>query len=164
MYLVIICEHFVGISGSKSQNKGALILKHEKVLKPVSLRVRDAAEALLSCVLSQVGRLSFSGGTELISSQLDECTLLRHCNTWTGEEPLTKEVATKHFRYYVSQSSILLALLEQPLCNSEDPQPSVTAIVRGPFGRSVWSLQLRHLPRHRAATSHYASNPGRWEN
>lgn len=29
-------------------------LKHEKELKPASMRVKDAAEALLSCVLSQV--------------------------------------------------------------------------------------------------------------
>lgn len=29
-------------------------LKHEKELKPASIRVRDSAEALLSCVLSQV--------------------------------------------------------------------------------------------------------------
>lgn len=32
-------------------------LKHEKELKPASMRVRDAAEALLSCVLSQVSVL-----------------------------------------------------------------------------------------------------------
>ena len=36
------------------QVKGERILKQEKQLKPASLRVRDAAEALLSCVLSQV--------------------------------------------------------------------------------------------------------------
>ena len=36
-------------SGDRAQ------LKHEKDLKPASMRVRDAAEALLSCLLSQVG-------------------------------------------------------------------------------------------------------------
>ncbi|XP_047737392.1 ral GTPase-activating protein subunit beta [Hyalella azteca] len=151
----------LGISGAKSQNKGQVILKHEKTLKPASLRVRDAAEALLSCVLSQVGRLPASCGVELVSSQLDECTLLQHCNVSTLHDPVTLLTATQHFRYYVSQNSTLLALLEQPLGNHQDPQPSVTAIIRGPFGRSVWSLQLRHLPRHRSALSHHTNNPGR---
>lgn len=35
-------------------------LKHEKELKPASMRVRDAAEALLSCVLSQVSFFEIS--------------------------------------------------------------------------------------------------------
>lgn len=40
--------------GMKVKSSEAARLKHEKELKPASMRVRDAAEALLSCVLSQV--------------------------------------------------------------------------------------------------------------
>lgn len=31
-----------------------------------------------------------------------------------------------------------------------DPQPTLTALVRGPFGRHGWCVQLRHLPHHKA--------------
>lgn len=42
-----------------------------------------------------------------------------------------------------------------------DPQPTVTALIRGPFGRSAWTMQLRHLPRHKSSGKHYVNNPGR---
>lgn len=153
----------LGISGSKSQVKSsdAPRLKHEKELKPASMRVKDAAEALLSCVLSQVGTFPSVCGAESLSSLLDEVTLLRHCNTWGGSDQLTRDTAALHFRYFVAQNSIMLALLEQPLGNHQDPQPTVTALIRGPFGRVVWTMQLRHLPRHKSSAKLYTVNPGR---
>ncbi|KAK3862467.1 hypothetical protein Pcinc_031674 [Petrolisthes cinctipes] len=155
----------LGISGSKSQVKSsdAARLKHEKELKPASMRVRDAAEALLSCVLSQVGTFPSACGAESLSSLLEEETLLRHCNTWGGGGPdlLTRDAAAQHFRYFVAQNSIMLALLEQPLGNHQDPQPTVTALIRGPFGRAAWTMQLRHLPRHKSSAKLYTVNPGR---
>lgn len=42
-----------------------------------------------------------------------------------------------------------------------DPQPTVTALIRGPFGRVVWTMQLRHLPRHKSSAKLYTVNPGR---
>ncbi|XP_069947395.1 ral GTPase-activating protein subunit beta isoform X3 [Cherax quadricarinatus] len=153
----------LGISGSKSQVKSsdAPRLKHEKELKPASMRVRDSAEALLSCVLSQVGTFPSVCGAESLSSLLDEVTLLRHCNTWGGSDQLTRDSAAQHFRYFVAQNSIMLALLEQPLGNHQDPQPTVTALIRGPFGRVAWTMQLRHLPRHKSSAKLYTVNPGR---
>ncbi|CAL4091038.1 unnamed protein product [Meganyctiphanes norvegica] len=152
----------LGISGSKSQVKVAESprLKHEKELKPASMRVRDAAEALLSCILSQVGTFPSVCGAESISCLLDEVSLLRHCNTWDTQH-LTRDTAAQHFRYFVAQNSILLALLEQPLGNHQDPQPTVTALIRGPFGRAAWTMQLRHLPRHKSSAKLYTVNPGR---
>lgn len=46
----------LGISGTKSAGKPGepIKLKEEKELKPVSMRVRDAAEALLTIILEQV--------------------------------------------------------------------------------------------------------------
>lgn len=46
----------LGVSGSKSVGKPgeATKMKDEKELKPASLRVRDAAENLLTCILEQV--------------------------------------------------------------------------------------------------------------
>ena len=49
-----VVEH--GISGSKSRNRASdePIFKENKTLSPASRRVREAAEALLSCILEQV--------------------------------------------------------------------------------------------------------------
>lgn len=47
-------------------------------------------------------------------------------------------------------------------CESiSDPQPTVTVLIRGPFGRHAWTMQLRHLPRHKSGTKYHAPNPGR---
>lgn len=46
----------------------------------------------------------------------------------------------------------ILALLEQHLGNDQDPQPTVTALIRGPFGKHAWAMQLRHLPRNKSGS------------
>ncbi|KAF4523460.1 hypothetical protein B566_EDAN008869 [Ephemera danica] len=137
-------------------------MKDEKDLKPASMRVRDAAEALLTVILEQVGYFPSPCGPESLSSLLDESALLRHCNSWPGGDVGT-EAAIDRFRYFVLENNTLLALLEEPLGNDQDPQPTVTVLIRGPFGRHAWTLQLRHLPRHKSGTGTkpHASNPGR---
>lgn len=34
-------------------------------------------------------------------------------------------------------------------------------LIRGPFGRHAWTMQLRHLPRSKSGTKYHAANPGR---
>lgn len=34
-------------------------------------------------------------------------------------------------------------------------------LIRGPFGRHAWTMQLRHLPRSKSGTTYHAPNPGR---
>lgn len=34
-------------------------------------------------------------------------------------------------------------------------------LLRGPFGRNAWTMQLRHLPRSKSGTKYHAANPGR---
>lgn len=46
--------HYDTLFNFQVKSSDAPRLKHEKELKPASMRVKDAAEALLSCVLSQV--------------------------------------------------------------------------------------------------------------
>ncbi|KAJ9585303.1 hypothetical protein L9F63_002888 [Diploptera punctata] len=153
----------LGISGSKSQGKPGepVRMKDEKELKPASMRVRDAAEALLTIVLEQVGYFPSPCGAESLWSLLDEESLLKHCNSWPGENNFSKQSAVEKFRYFVVENSTMLALLEEPLGNDEDPQPTVTLLIRGPFGRHAWTMQLRHLPRHKSGTKYHAPNPGR---
>uniref|UniRef100_T1JGQ1 Rap-GAP domain-containing protein n=1 Tax=Strigamia maritima TaxID=126957 RepID=T1JGQ1_STRMM len=145
----------LGISGSKSQAKhtDTPSMKGDKMCKPVSLRVRDAAEAALNYVLDQAGAFPTACGPETLSSLLDEDTLLPHCDS--------KQEALSRFCYCVVENSFILALLEQPLGNDQDPQPTVIVLNRGPFGRHAWAMQLRHLPRHKSGTKCYAVNPGR---
>lgn len=40
----------------------------------------------------------------------------------------------------------------------QDPQPTVTLLIRGPFGRHAWTMQLRHLPRHKSGIKYHAHN------
>jgi hypothetical protein len=56
----------------------------------------------------------------------------------------------------------VLVMLTGCYCESiADPQPTVTVLIRGPFGRHAWTMQLRHLPRHKSGTKYHAPNPGR---
>lgn len=150
----------LGISGSKSVGKlgEPIKLKDEKELKPVSMRVRDAAETLLTIILEQVGYFPNACGVQSISSLLDEVTLIKQCNTGGN---LTQEQAIQKFRYFVTENSTVLAILDEPLGNDQDPQPTVTLLMRTPHGRHTWTAQLRHLPRSKSGTKYHAVNPGR---
>ncbi|XP_014486489.1 PREDICTED: ral GTPase-activating protein subunit beta isoform X4 [Dinoponera quadriceps] len=152
----------LGVSGTKSVGKPGepIKMKDEKELKPASMRVRDAADALLTILLEQVGYFPSACGAQSLSSLLDEVSLLRHCNSWTGGR-VARQAAVERFRYFVSENAIVLALLEEPLGNDQDPQPTVTVLIRGPFGRHAWTMQLRHLPRHRSSIRSINNNPGR---
>ncbi|XP_053405362.1 ral GTPase-activating protein subunit beta-like isoform X3 [Mercenaria mercenaria] len=172
----------LGISGSKSQKKssdtGTVSLKFgkdeksvytqnkasdppkfkgEKDLMPASMRVKDAAEAVLTCIIDQVGAFPPPCGPESLFSLLDEKSLLRYAKG-TG---LPEHGSP--FRYFVLDNSIIIGLLEQPLGNYEDPLPTVTALIRGPFGRHAWTMQLRHSPRINKMSSSKSllADPGR---
>lgn len=149
----------LGISGTKSVGKPGepIKMKEEKDLKPASMRVRDAAENLLTCILEQVSYFPSECGPESISSLLDELSLLKHCNSWPTKCN-DQSAAVEKFRYFVTEGSVMLALLEEPLGNDQDPQPTVTLLIRGPFGRHAWTMQLRHLPRHKSGTKYHAHN------
>ncbi|XP_037958819.1 ral GTPase-activating protein subunit beta [Teleopsis dalmanni] len=155
----------LGISGTKSVSKTGDMpkFKDEKELKPASMRVRDAAENLLTIILEQVGYFPSECGPESISSLLDEVALMKHCNSLSNIDAATTtiEQTLSKFKYFVTENSTILALLEEPLGNDQDPQPTVTMLIRGPFGRHAWTMQLRHLPRSKSGTKYHAVNPGR---
>ncbi|XP_055591584.1 ral GTPase-activating protein subunit beta isoform X5 [Uranotaenia lowii] len=154
----------LGISGSKSVGKPGEPVKHkdEKELKPASMRVRDAAENLLTLILEQIDYFPNECGKQSLSSLLDEVVLVKHSNT-TGEDTqdISQDQAIRKFKYFVTENSTILALFEEPLGNDQDPQPTVTILIRGPFGRHAWTMQLRHLPRSKSGTKYHAPNPGR---
>ncbi|CAE1163317.1 Ral GTPase-activating protein subunit beta [Acanthosepion pharaonis] len=142
----------LGISGSKSQHRATDIPKYkgEKQLKPASMRVKDAAEEVLTCIIDQVGAFPPPCGPESLFSLLDEQALLKYARGTSLPEHGSP------FRYFVLENSIILGLLEQPLGNVQDPLPTVTALIRGPFGRHAWTMQLRHQPRSQDNASNLA--------
>lgn len=93
-------------------------MKEEKELKPASMRVRDAAETLLTLVLEQVSYFPSECGPESTSSLLDELSLLKHCNSWSTD-CTDQSAAVERFRYFVAEGSVMLALLEEPLGNDQ---------------------------------------------
>ncbi|KAJ8718675.1 hypothetical protein PYW08_002912 [Mythimna loreyi] len=122
----------LGISGSKSQGKPGEPpkMKDEKELKPVSMRVRDAAESLLMLILEQqIG----NGGNGSSWCRLDE--------RWLAA------LGHGRLRHFVADGNILLSLLEEPLSNSQEPQPTLIVIIRCGWGRYAWSLSARGAAR-----------------
>ncbi|KAI3369588.1 hypothetical protein L3Q82_024498 [Scortum barcoo] len=124
----------LGISGSKSRQEEEVRCKEEKDLNPASLRVKEAAEATLSCVMQVSGAFPFPGGL------LDEDSL-------TG----CSSSDVKKFRYFVVDSSVILAMLEPEHASC----PSLTVLIRAPSGSHAWALQLHLQPREgRTQTQH----------
>ncbi|XP_012866160.1 PREDICTED: ral GTPase-activating protein subunit beta [Dipodomys ordii] len=131
----------LGISGSKSRNSEQEVkYKGDKEPNPASMRVKDAAEATLTCIMQLLGAFPSPSGPASPCSLVNETTLIKYSRLPT---------INKHsFRYFVLDNSVILAMLEQPLGNEQnDFFPSVTVLVRGMSGRLAWAQQLCLLPR-----------------
>uniref|UniRef100_A0A672MUN5 Ral GTPase activating protein non-catalytic subunit beta n=1 Tax=Sinocyclocheilus grahami TaxID=75366 RepID=A0A672MUN5_SINGR len=130
----------LGISGSKSKTgEQEVKYKGDKEHNPASMRVKDAAEATLSCIMQVLGAFPSPSGPASPCSLLNEDTLIKY----------SQLTSTSHsnFRYFVLDNSVILAMLEQPLGNEQNPSPSVTMLIRGMSGRHAWTMQLFHQPR-----------------
>ncbi|XP_035983069.1 ral GTPase-activating protein subunit beta isoform X4 [Fundulus heteroclitus] len=129
----------LGISGSKSRHEQEVRHKAEKEHNPASMRVKDAAEATLSCIMQVLGAFPSPSGPASTCSLLNEDTLIRYARL--------SATGASNFRYFVLDNSVILAMLEQPLGNEQNPSPSVTVLIRGTAGRHAWTMQLFHQPR-----------------
>ncbi|XP_078491272.1 ral GTPase-activating protein subunit beta [Ciona intestinalis] len=134
----------LGVTGSKSRVAGSVVMKHEKELNPVSMRVLEAAEGLLIIVFEHLGGFPTPCTPSTTCSLLDERTLLSHAS---GGHDITMSEAVKRFRYFSLHNGALLSLLEDNLGNEQEPVPTVTMVIRGVSGRKVWVGQLRQTPR-----------------
>ncbi|XP_015763600.1 PREDICTED: ral GTPase-activating protein subunit beta-like, partial [Acropora digitifera] len=132
----------LGISGSKSRESPNV--SSQKELKPVSFRVREAAEGLLTVIMEHLGAFPSPCGPASLSSLLDEEWVLDHVCPAGGSGKTSRK-----FQYYViPDCSIIMGLLEESL-KPRDPLPTLSAVVRGPSGRYVWSMQLRQFSREK---------------
>ena len=118
---------------------------------------RDAAEGLLSSLMEQVDFYTVYCGAESLSSTIDEINFVYLS---TGEM-LTMLQAAQNFRYFVLDNNILLGIYEDISRNGYEEQAKVSVILRGMSGRSAWTMQLRHLPRHKSGQKATNFNPGR---
>ncbi|XP_068598211.1 ral GTPase-activating protein subunit beta-like [Brachionichthys hirsutus] len=123
----------LGLSGSKSRQEEDVRSKETKELNPTSQRVKEAAEETLSCVMQVSGVFPFLGNL------LDEAALINFCGLSNS--------SLKKFRYFVLESSVIVAMLEQPPGPKDPSCPSLTVLIRGPTGCRTWTLQLRLQPR-----------------
>ncbi|XP_041980537.1 ral GTPase-activating protein subunit beta isoform X2 [Aricia agestis] len=132
----------LGLAGSKSQGKPGEPpkMKDEKELKPVSMRVRDAAESLLMLILDQAG-------TE------GPGPWCRISERWLAE------AGHGALRHFVADGHTLLSLLEEPLANSQEPQPTVVVIIRNGWGQYAWSMSCRGAPRCATRVSAACARP-----
>ncbi|XP_053309404.1 ral GTPase-activating protein subunit beta isoform X1 [Spea bombifrons] len=132
----------LGISGSKSINseQQEVRYKGDKEHNPASMRVKDAAEATLTCIMQLLGAFPPPSGPASPCSLVNETTLVTYSRL-----PIVNKYS---FRYFVLDNSVILAMLEQPLGNEQsNPSPFITVLIRGMSGRHAWSMQLCHLSR-----------------
>ncbi|XP_072853155.2 ral GTPase-activating protein subunit beta isoform X4 [Pogona vitticeps] len=131
----------LGISGSKSRNSDQEVkYKGDKEPNPASMRVKDAAEATLTCIMQVLGAFPSPSGPASPCSLVNEITLIKYSRL--------PSINKYSFRYFVLDNSVILAMLEQPLGNEQnDFFPSVTILIRGMSGRHAWTQQLCLLPR-----------------
>uniref|UniRef100_A0A3B3SSD5 Ral GTPase-activating protein subunit beta n=1 Tax=Paramormyrops kingsleyae TaxID=1676925 RepID=A0A3B3SSD5_9TELE len=109
----------LGISGSKSKTSEQEVrYKGDKEHNPASMRVKDAAEATLSCIMQVLAAFPSLSGPSSMCSLLNEDTLIRYSRlTSTSRD---------NFRYFVLDNSVILAMLEQPLGNEQSKWRSAT--------------------------------------
>ncbi|XP_043946127.1 ral GTPase-activating protein subunit beta isoform X2 [Protopterus annectens] len=130
----------LGISGSKSKVSDQEVrYKGDKEHNPASMRVKDAAEATLTCIMQVLGAFPPPSGPASTCSLLNEETLIKYSHLTT--------TSWSNFRYFVLDNSVIIAILEQPLGNEQNPCPSATILIRGMSGRHAWTMQLHHQPR-----------------
>ncbi|XP_054153241.1 ral GTPase-activating protein subunit beta-like isoform X2 [Oppia nitens] len=132
----------LGISGSKSKKNG-FVFKADKPLKPASMRVREAAESLLTLLMNHFNNCPPTPcppESIIGSTLLDECNLLKYLSIGKNLSP---ESACDRFKYFVSDNLIMIAILD--ILEPNDKQ--TVCIIRSPFGKYCWSFTFRQLSR-----------------
>ncbi|KPM11686.1 hypothetical protein QR98_0102590 [Sarcoptes scabiei] len=130
----------LGISGTKSK-KGEEF-KSDKILKPASLRVREAAELLLNTMMS---RMEFSSGLRNRDDIIIDCDL----NELKINEIFTKlkmksASLLNNFRHFVVDNSILISIFDGEIDNEE-----TVCFVRSAYGKYCFALKNRFVSKRK---------------
>ncbi|XP_065062908.1 ral GTPase-activating protein subunit beta-like [Rhopilema esculentum] len=147
----------LGISGTKSKissAEGNFTLKGAKELKPVSLRVREAAECVLSFIMEKTGAFPNPSGSASLSTLVDEEALAANALKQDGRK----------FVYYAIDGSCIVGILEDTVDRALGNLPSVSSIIRGPTGKTASVMQLRFFARSKQSVAFaYRNEPARPE-
>lgn len=130
----------LGISGSKSKSVAGVTLKASKELKPASMRVREAAESLLTCLMNHFGSCPpppCPPDSITESFLLNESSLLKQLKIAHNVAP---EDSYKYYRYFVVDGSLILSVLREASANS------TVIILRSAFGKFCWSMTNQLIP------------------
>lgn len=135
----------LAISGSKSKVKASDIPmpKEEKILSPISKRVRCAAEDLISIVMQRVGYFSGCSLSEKVSTQLNEEVLAEKLGS-AAKDPWYSP--TEGFKYFMSDKSYIICIAKDWENTKDQSVPSAVIVFRGATGKSTWMLRLKNVP------------------
>jgi hypothetical protein len=150
----------LGVSGQKSKTMSVnptvgvatqtIISKGEKLLKPSSMRVREAAEALLNICLVR----TCNDGIKNIAAcdtALDEVDLLSMFggieSKLGGRQTQNQELRTleayRSFKYFSDENSIIFSMFDGS--NNEQPgRDFVVCLLRTPFGKHSWIFNFSY--------------------
>lgn len=151
----------LGVSGQKSKSSSvdsvagtitqSVITKEDKVMKPSSMRVREAAESLLNICMIRSRDSSQCANSVMATfdTVLDESALAERFGGTLYRDGLrqvqdfdSRQVKPyQNFRYFSDDDSMIFALLEQP-AHDASLRDSVICLMRTPFGRHCWKLKF----------------------
>lgn len=125
----------LGISGSKSK-KGDGGFRCEKEIHPASLRVKEAAELLLTTMMSKLELSSVNLNDNIIPCDLNETKIIELIfNSKSIEYPFNQ------FRYFVVENSLLISILDKQISHNE-----TICIVRSAYGKHCFIFKNQPLP------------------
>lgn len=153
----------LGVSGQKSKTVNinpttgmtnhSIIYKGDKIMKPSSMRVREAAESLLNLCMVRVTTPA-NGSCNIVSSYdtvLDELALaelfggLPHRATirQVQNTEIRQLEAYKLFKYFSDDNSVIFALLDG-LNHDPATKDSVICLLRTAFGKHCWKMKFNY--------------------
>ncbi|KAF7643481.1 hypothetical protein LDENG_00238590 [Lucifuga dentata] len=104
----------LGISGSKSRQEQEVRYKAQKELSPASMRVKDAADVTLSCIMQVLEAAPPLCGSACLHSPYEDALIGCSC---------LSDSRQRTFRYFVLDNSVILAMLENPLDEQQGQKP-----------------------------------------
>lgn len=155
----------LGVSGQKSKSTNvnsttgrttqSVVIKSDKIMKPSSMRVREAAESLLNiCMVRTSNSNNCNDMLKSMSSYdttLDEHSIAElfggvRCKTNMNQvqDAESRQNETyKLFKYFSDDDSLIVALLEG-LNHDPATKDSVICLMRTPFGRHCWKMKFNY--------------------
>lgn len=152
----------LGVSGQKSKSFSYeptsdkecpnVILKGVKILKPSSMRVREAAESLLNICMIRSRLLDLGDPFDLTyDSVLDELDVMEmfgdpkirdKLSDYSINDGYRRLETCKHFKYFSDEDSILYGFFERIGPNEPNLRDSVICLLRTPFGRYCYKFKF----------------------